>query len=231
MDKFNPGDPRLLQEIKFAFLEIVCNHEHYVAFNLPIQQSKLSPRNRSPDPMDELSLSENFCKHHFIVALLLEEVKMSLNEVTYVRRIGLNTLRNLVAKHEFDDRYQNKGQLARVALIYLPWVSIAIENINRISLEEPGDEGGGGDSVVNRMSSASSFLFGKSSASEYTPKNHRFTLHLDRTDSPMHLRNSALFDAIAGQCKFCFILYTISPKKLKLIYTMLPNENYEKVYC
>ncbi|XP_066143426.1 dedicator of cytokinesis protein 9 isoform X2 [Euwallacea fornicatus] len=197
MDKFNPGDPRVLQEIKFAFLEVVCNHEHYVAFNLPIQQSRLSPRNKSPDPLDELSLSETFCKHHFIVALLLEEVKLSLNEVTYVRRIGLTTLRNLVAKHEFDDRFQNKGQMGRVAMIYLPWLGIAIENINRISLEEQGDEGAV-DSLVNRMSSSSSYLFGKSSASECTPKSHRFTLHLDK-DSPMHIRNSAFFDAIAGQ--------------------------------
>ncbi|XP_050306735.1 dedicator of cytokinesis protein 9 isoform X2 [Anthonomus grandis grandis] len=200
MDKFNPGDPRILQEVKFTFLEIVCNHEHYVAFNLPIQQSKLSPRNKSPDPMDELSLSENFCKHHFIVALLLEEVKTSLNEVTYIRKIGLTTLRNLIAKHELDDRYQNKGQMERIALIYLPWLAITIENLNRMSLgdDEESAEGGGGDTILNRMSSTSSYLFGKSSASESTPKNHRYTLHLDR-DSSMNLGNSAFLDAIAGQ--------------------------------
>ncbi|ERL87077.1 hypothetical protein D910_04478 [Dendroctonus ponderosae] len=196
MDKFNPGDPRVLQEFKFAFLEIVCNHEHYVSFNLPIQQSKLSPRNKSPDPLDELTLTETFCKHHFIVALLLEEVKTALNEVTYIRRIGLNTLRNLIAKHELDDRYQNKGQMARIALIYLPWLSIAIDNFNRLTLEE--NEERGGDSLMNRMSSSSSYFFGKSSASESTPRSHRFTLHLDK-DSPMHIRNSAFFDAIAGQ--------------------------------
>lgn len=200
MDKFNPGDPRVLQEFKFTFLEIICNHEHYVSFNLPIQQSKLSPRNKSPDPLDELTLTENFCKHHFIVALLLEEVKTSLNEVTYIRRIALNSLRNLIAKHELDDRYQNKGKMGRIALIYFPWLSITIENFNRLTLEEEQNEEGGGDSLINRMSSSSSYLFGKSSASECTPKSHRFTLHLDK-DSPMHIRNSAFFDAIAGQCE------------------------------
>ncbi|CAG9771792.1 unnamed protein product [Ceutorhynchus assimilis] len=200
MDKFSPGDPRILQEFKFAFLEIVCNHEHYVSFNLPIQQSKLSPRNKSPDPLDELSLTDNFCKHHFIVALLLEEVKTSLNEVTYIRKIALNSLRNLIAKHELDDRYENKGQMGRIALIYLPWLSITIENINRLSLEVDQNEGGAGDSLIHRMSSSSSYMFGKSSnaTSECTPRSHRFTLHLDK-DSPMHLRNSAFFDAIAGQ--------------------------------
>lgn len=204
MDKFNPGDPRVLQEFKFAFLEIVCNHEHFVSFNLPIQQSKLSPRNKSPDPLDELTLTETFCKHHFIVALLLEEVKTALNEVTYIRRIGLNTLRNLIAKHELDDRYQNKGQMARIALVYLPWLSIAIDNFNRLTLEEHEERGG--DSLINRMSSSSSYFFGKSSASESTPRSHRFTLHLDK-DSPMHIRNSAFFDAIAGQCKSLLFYY------------------------
>ncbi|XP_030749591.1 dedicator of cytokinesis protein 9 isoform X3 [Sitophilus oryzae] len=197
MDKFHPGDPRVLQEHKFSFLEVICNHEHFVSFNLPIQQSKLSPRNRSPDPMDELTLSEDFCKHHFLVALLLQEIKTSLNEVTYVRRIALGCLRNLIAKHELDDRFQNKGQMGRIALIYLPWLVIAIENINRLAVEEQPEEGGG-DSVINRMSSSSSYLFGKSSASECTPRSHRFTLHLDK-DSPMHIRNSAFLDAIAGQ--------------------------------
>ncbi|XP_076270905.1 dedicator of cytokinesis protein Ziz isoform X1 [Rhynchophorus ferrugineus] len=197
MDKFHPGDARLLQEHKFSFLEIICSHEHFVSFNLPIQQSKLSPRNRSPDPMDELTLSEVFCKHHFIVALLLQEVRTSLNEVTYVRRIALTCLRNLIAKHELDDRYQHKGQMNRIALIYLPWLVVAIENLNRLTLEE-NTEDGGGDSIMHRMSSSSSYLFGKSSASDCTPRNHRFTLHLDK-DSPMHIRNSVFLDAIAGQ--------------------------------
>lgn len=199
MDKFNPGDPRLLQEYKFAFLEIICNHEHYVAFNLPIQQNKLSPKNRSPDSFQEFSLSEEFCKHHFVVALLLKEIKTSLNEVTHIRRIALNTLRDLLAKHELDDRYQNKGQLNRIALIYMPWLGIVLENLHRLDTGEKSD---GHDSIVNRISSSSSYMFGKSSVtSDATPRSHRFTLHIDK-DSPMHIRNSAFFEAIAGQCKY-----------------------------
>ncbi|EFA03420.2 Dedicator of cytokinesis protein 11-like Protein [Tribolium castaneum] len=196
MDKFNPGDPRVLQEYKFAFLEIICNHEHYVAFNLPIQHNKLSPKNRSPDNLQEFTLSEEFCKHHFVVALLLQEIKTSLNEVTPIRRIALNTLRDLLAKHELDDRYQNKGQLSRIALIYMPWLAIVLENLNRLDVGERSD---GHDSIANRISSSSSYMFGKSSAaSDATPRSHRFTLHIDK-DSPMHIRNSAFFEAIAGQ--------------------------------
>lgn len=207
MEKFNPGDPRLLQEYKFAFLEIICNHEHYVAFNLPIQPTKLSPKNRSPDFAQDFTLSEEFKKHHFVVALLLQEVKTSLNEMTHIRKVALNTLRDLLAKHELDDRYQDKGQLHRIALIYVPWLTIVLENSNRLDNVVTAGCGKTGleaetNGVRHRISaSSSSFMFGKSSAaSDATPRSHRFTLHIDK-DSPMHIRNSAFFDAIAGQCK------------------------------
>ncbi|KAJ8916213.1 hypothetical protein NQ315_016352 [Exocentrus adspersus] len=198
MDKFNPGDPRLLQEYKFSFLEIICSHEHYISLNLPIQHTKLSPRHKSPDGFQEFTLSEEFCRHHFIVGLLLQEIKTSLNEMTHIRKIGLGCLKNLIAKHELDDRYQSKGQMHRISLIYLPWLSIVLENLNRLDVKG-GNEDEGNDSIINRISSSSSYLFGKSStASECTPRSHRFTLHIDK-DSPMHVRNSAFFEAIAGQ--------------------------------
>ncbi|CAH0557569.1 unnamed protein product [Brassicogethes aeneus] len=198
MDKFNPGDSRILQEYKFNFLEIISSHEHYVSFNLPIQYTKLSPRNRSPDSTEELILSKEFCRHHFLVGLLLQEVKTALNEVQHIRKIALNALRNLIAKHELDDRYQNKGQMNRIALLYLPWLNIVLENLNRLDTAERND--GANDGIANRISSSSSFLFAKSSnTSDCTPKSfNRFTLHLDK-GSPMHIRNSAFFDAIAGQ--------------------------------
>lgn len=198
MDKFNPGDARALQEFKFAFLEIMCSHEHYVIFNLPIQISKLGPKTRSPDYLREFTLSEEFCRFHFIVGLLLQEIKTSLNEVTHIRKIALGTLRDLTAKHELDDRYQNKGQLNRIALLYIPWLSIVLENLNRLSTIEKIDDANT-SSVMNRISTSTSFLYSKSSAaSDSTPRSHRFTLHLDK-DSPAHLRNSAFFEAIAGQ--------------------------------
>lgn len=205
MIKFNPGDPRQLQEYKFFFLEIICNHEHYISFNLPIQCNKLSPRGKTSDDYQEFILSEEFCKHHFIVGLLLQEVKISLNEMMHIRKIALNTLKNLIAKHELDDRYKSKGQMHRIALIYLPWLSILLENKNRLDINCEVDEEG--IDVIHRISSSSSYLFGKSSnASDFTPRrSNRFTLNFDK-DSPRHIRNSAFFDAIAGQCKYHYLL-------------------------
>ncbi|KAK9870395.1 hypothetical protein WA026_007964 [Henosepilachna vigintioctopunctata] len=198
MDKYNPGDPRVLQELKFAFLEVICCHEHYIAFNLPIQHTKLSPKSRSPILLQEYTLSEDFCKHHFIVGLLLQEVKTSLNEVIHIRKIALATLRDLLAKHEMDDRFETRGQMNRIALIYAPWLSIVLENLERFNSIEKVEDGN--TSIVNRMSTTGSYLFSKSTTtSESTPKSrHRFTLHYDK-DSPSHFRNSAVYDAIAGQ--------------------------------
>lgn len=36
VDKFNVGDPKVLQEYKFEFLQIVMSHEHYISLNLPL---------------------------------------------------------------------------------------------------------------------------------------------------------------------------------------------------
>lgn len=53
-------------------------------------------------------MSEDFCKHHFLVGLLMQEVRTSLNEIVQIRKVAISTLRDLMAKHELDDRYQNK---------------------------------------------------------------------------------------------------------------------------
>lgn len=56
----------------------------------------------------DYALSEEFRKNHFLVGLVLHEVKVSLNENSDVRKPAINTLRNLLAKHAFDDRYSSK---------------------------------------------------------------------------------------------------------------------------
>ena len=60
------------------------------------------------DLKHDYTLSEEFRKNHFLVGLLLQEVKQALNEVRDVRKVAVATLRNQLAKHAFDDRYQGK---------------------------------------------------------------------------------------------------------------------------
>ena len=53
-------------------------------------------------------LTEDFVKNHFLVGLLLTEVKSALNEIQDIRKFAITTLRNLLAKHSVDDRYSSK---------------------------------------------------------------------------------------------------------------------------
>lgn len=77
-------------------------------------------------PNLEFYLSDNFCKYHFLVGLLLKQVKVSLNEIVPIRKIALSTLRNLLAKHELDDRYQDKVNISNKFLF--------LKLLSRISL-------------------------------------------------------------------------------------------------
>ncbi|XP_071453557.1 dedicator of cytokinesis protein 9 [Hetaerina americana] len=162
--RFNPGDPPSLSAYKFTFLRLLCSHEHYVALNLPLDAPILSAALRgtstssmgrtTPSGTDEEAdacmgqapqsiPSEAFCQHHFLAGLLQREVRSALSEGTHVRSTALSTLRQLLTKHELDDRYQTKGRLSRIAALYEPWLAIMLESVGR--LEEKS--GGGGDAI------------------------------------------------------------------------------------
>ncbi|XP_076304439.1 dedicator of cytokinesis protein Ziz isoform X14 [Tachypleus tridentatus] len=135
LDKFNPGDARSLQELKFEFLDIICSHEHFVALNLPVMRGSFTRGHTKniKDYEQEYRLSEEFCHHHFLVGTLLQEVRAALSEVREIRLIAIRVLHNLFAKHAFDDRYQGKAQQARIVSLYLPFISILLENLNRLN--------------------------------------------------------------------------------------------------
>ena len=56
MDKFNPGDPKTLYDYKFVFLQIICSHEHYIAFNLPLLYPRLGTTSRTGELLYEALL-------------------------------------------------------------------------------------------------------------------------------------------------------------------------------
>ena len=55
-----------------------------------------------------MRLNDTFCQNHYLAGLLQQEVRSALNQVSDVRKIALRSLRDLLTKHELDDRYQNK---------------------------------------------------------------------------------------------------------------------------
>ncbi|XP_074048041.1 dedicator of cytokinesis protein 9 isoform X4 [Macrotis lagotis] len=132
---FAPGDPKTLFEFKFEFLRVVCNHEHYIPLNLPMPFGK-GRIQRYQDLQLDYSLTDEFCKYHFLVGLLLREVGNALQEFRDVRQIAISVLKNLLIKHSFDDRYATRTQQARIATLYLPLFGLLIENVQRINVKD-----------------------------------------------------------------------------------------------
>lgn len=206
MDRFAPGDPRTLQEFKFHFLQEIFTHEHFISLNLPII---LKPKNRT-ELLQHFTLSEEYCRQHFLTGLLLNEVKSSLNEVCHIRKIALNLFKDLLAKHDLDQRYQVNGLKSRIVMLYIPWLSIVLQNVHRIPETRERSDGKKLDTIsvcTNRMSTSGSLIIHNTPNSNLsltsTPKTkNRFTVHLDHS-SPLrasgHLKDTNYFAAIAGQ--------------------------------
>ncbi|XP_063130099.1 dedicator of cytokinesis protein 9 isoform X42 [Rattus norvegicus] len=132
---FAPGDPKTLFEYKFEFLRVVCNHEHYIPLNLPMPFGK-GRIQRYQDLQLDYSLTDEFCRNHFLVGLLLREVGTALQEFREVRVIAVSVLKNLLIKHSFDDRYTSRSHQARIATLYLPLFGLLIENVQRINVRD-----------------------------------------------------------------------------------------------
>ncbi|XP_031707522.1 dedicator of cytokinesis protein 9 isoform X8 [Anarrhichthys ocellatus] len=135
MNCFMPGDPKTLYEFKFEFLRVVCNHEHYVPLNLPMPFGK-GRIQRFQDLQLDYSLTDDFCRNHFLVGLLLREVGGALQEFREIRQIAIQVLKGLMIKHTFDDRYAAKSQQARLATLYLPLFGLLQENVYRLDMKE-----------------------------------------------------------------------------------------------
>uniref|UniRef100_A0A8C1Q5T6 Dedicator of cytokinesis 9b n=1 Tax=Cyprinus carpio TaxID=7962 RepID=A0A8C1Q5T6_CYPCA len=111
---------KTLYEFKFEFLRVVCNHEHYVPLNLPMPFGK-GRIQRFQDLQLDYSLTDDFCRNHFLVGLLLREVCGALQEFGEVHQIAIQVLKSLMIKHTFDDRYASKvsAQLQQITVLKL----------------------------------------------------------------------------------------------------------------
>ncbi|XP_041054568.1 dedicator of cytokinesis protein 9 isoform X1 [Carcharodon carcharias] len=135
MKWFSPGNPKTLFELKFEFLRVICNHEHYIPLNLPMPFGKGRVQ-RYQDLQLDFTLTDDFCKNHFLVGLLLREVGSALQEYRDVRQIAISVLKSLMIKHTFDDRYTAKSQQARIATLYFPLFGLLLENVQRINVKD-----------------------------------------------------------------------------------------------
>ncbi|XP_047241693.1 dedicator of cytokinesis protein 11 isoform X2 [Girardinichthys multiradiatus] len=135
MCHFSPKDPKVLTEMKFEFLMAVCNHEHFIPLNLPMAFGRTKLQ-RVQEQSLEFSLTEEYCRNHFLVGLLMREVAEALQQGPEVRQLAVGILKNLLIKHAMDDRYTAfKNQQARICMLYLPLYELLYQNLKQLSAQ------------------------------------------------------------------------------------------------
>jgi len=110
--------------IKFNFLKITTDYDHYIPLNFPLVFDTL-------DSVSDLNLK--FFKRHFLSVLLISEVEGCLKQnKTAIRNQAIQTLKQLIKKHHYDPRYQSGEIREKVASIYFPYVLMLVEHYSII---------------------------------------------------------------------------------------------------
>ncbi|EGC37649.1 hypothetical protein DICPUDRAFT_149722 [Dictyostelium purpureum] len=110
--------------IKFNFLKIITDYDHYIPLNFPVLIKSLTS-------ISDLNLK--FFKRHFLSILLITEVEGCLKHTKYsIRNQAIQTLKQLIKKHHYDPRYQQPELREKVASIYFPYVLMIVEHYSII---------------------------------------------------------------------------------------------------
>ncbi|CAG9827394.1 unnamed protein product [Diabrotica balteata] len=142
----------VLVELKLEFARIICSHEHYIALNLPFASPFMSTdTNVSPSPSVTSSTSQNsflsgappsqerastfaelsfeYRQHHFLSGIVLADLATVLLEMhqSSLHTKAVDTLKQLLLWHDSDPRYSSSDARQRVAALYLPLLSIAMD--------------------------------------------------------------------------------------------------------
>ncbi|GMT03988.1 hypothetical protein PENTCL1PPCAC_26162, partial [Pristionchus entomophagus] len=90
---------------------------------------------------EEWWLSEPYCRRHFPVGLLLQELTMCLREPREYRKRPISLVRNVLAKHGYDKRYADINYQRRIAILYAPLIRFTLDNLNELE-SATADSGG-----------------------------------------------------------------------------------------
>lgn len=129
----------VIQELKLSAISILLAHEHFTSYCNPLVDSTI-------DSIDCLTgrrsflLTADFARKHFPVFVLLAEFKSAYahrSPTLTNRALALYILRNQLAKHLLEERGGGEKALseqyrARVLALYLPILSVILENTNRM---------------------------------------------------------------------------------------------------
>lgn len=145
-------DAAVLVDLKLECARIVCSHEHYVALNLPFASPFMATGpSVSPSPSVTSSTSQNsflsgppasqerastfaelspeYRQHHYLTGIILTDVTSILLDMNKpsLHIKAVDTIKSLLAWHDSDTRYSSPEARRRVAALYLPLLSIAMD--------------------------------------------------------------------------------------------------------
>jgi len=125
MKLMNVEIPNLfLSLLRLTFLRVITDYEHYVPLNVP---HDISIHNVDV-------IQKDFKKKHYLSGLLLVDAhKMITSDVTSIRTRVLSILRNILWKHEFDDRYKDKHL---IYAMYFPIIVTIVEATEKEVLDK-----------------------------------------------------------------------------------------------
>ncbi|KAH1008877.1 hypothetical protein HUJ05_009380 [Dendroctonus ponderosae] len=145
-------DSSVLVELKLEFARILCSHEHYVALNLPFSSPFMSSGAAvSPSPSVTSSTSQNsflsgappsqervnpfaelsaeYRQHHYLAGMVLSDLSTVLRETHQpsLHNKAVDTIKSLLSWHDSDPRYASPEARHRVAALYFPLLSVAMD--------------------------------------------------------------------------------------------------------
>ena len=129
--KLETQEQLTLSYLKFDFLKIVVDYEHYIQLNLPLPHKINSAQN----------LTVQFCDKFPMASIIVKEVIMAMKVFkSELRWKAIDTLSWLLTKHDYDSRYQDKPKREAIARIYLSILLLMIdEHASIISWRERAD--------------------------------------------------------------------------------------------
>jgi hypothetical protein len=124
VQELDAADNIVLVEFKFQFLKIVCDYEHYVPLNLPVADDLSHTK--------VVEIKPTYWKNHFLAGLVIDEISKYINRPQReIRLVAINTLRDLMWRHDHDPRYQSVEAKQRLAQIYFPYLLLVIDNYTK----------------------------------------------------------------------------------------------------
>ena len=132
----------------------MCSHEHYIALNLPLLPClNLSSYNSGTFEDESIAyiesmstLTKEYLQQHYLTGLVLSELARVLNgrysaslhvipinahdyRMAKLRELAVALIRDLFASHDANPRYQSQSSRERIAMLYMPLLSIVMDNI------------------------------------------------------------------------------------------------------